>query len=68
MCITIVTDESEVENLAKNLKENLDSPMSYSNLVREGLPEAVLKEDDEAAKFKLNIKSVDIVKSEDTFK
>ena len=68
MCITIVTDESEAESLAKSLKENLDSPMSYSNLVKEGLPEDVLKEDNETAKFKLNIKSVDIVKSEKTFK
>jgi zinc protease len=68
MCITIVTDESEAENLAISIRENLDSPMSYSNLVKEGLPEDVLKEDDETAKFKLNVKSVDVIKSEDTFK
>jgi len=68
MFVTIVTDVSEAEPLAKSLKENLDSPMSYSNLVKSGLPEDVLAEDDEVAKYKLNVKSVTIVKSEDTFK
>ena len=68
MYITIVTDVSEAEPLAKSMKENLDSPMSYSNLVKSGLPKEVLAEDDEVAKYKLNVKSVKIVKSEDTFK
>ncbi len=68
MFITIVTETSEAEELAKSLSENLESPMSYSNLVKAGLPEEVLKEDDETANFKLNVKSVKIVKSEDTFK
>lgn len=68
MFVTIVTDVSEAEPLAKSLKENLDSPMSYSNLVKSGLPEDVLAEDDEVAKYKLNVQSVNIVKSEDTFK
>jgi len=68
MFITIVTDVSEAEPLAKSLKENLESPMSYSNLVKSGLPKEVLDEDDEVAKYKLNVKSVKIVKSEDTFK
>jgi zinc protease len=68
MFVSIVTDVSEAEPLAKSLKENLNSPMSYSNLVKSGLPEEVLAEDDEVAKYKLNVKSVKIVKSEDTFK
>jgi zinc protease len=68
MFFTIVTDTSEAEPLAKSLKENLTSPMSYSNLVKSGLPKEVLAEDDEVAKYKLNVKSVKIVKSEDTFK
>jgi zinc protease len=68
MYVTIVTDVSEAEPLAKSLKENLESPMSYSNLVKSGLPKEVLAEDDEVAKYKLNVKSVKIVKSEDTFK
>ncbi len=68
MYITIVTDVSEAEPLAKSIKENLDSPMSYSNLVKSGLPKEVLAEDDEVAKYKLNVTSVKVVKSEDTFK
>lgn len=65
--ITIITDVSEAEPLAKSLRENIESPMSYSNLVKSGLPEDVLAEDNEVAKYKLNMKSVKIVKSENTF-
>lgn len=68
MFVTIVTDVSEAEPLANSIRENLDSPMSYSNLVKSGLPKAVLAEDAVVEKYKLNIKSVKIVKSEDTFK
>lgn len=68
MYIAIVTDVSEAEPLAKSLKDNTDSPMSYSNLVKSGLPKDVLAEDDVVASQKLNIKSVKIVKSADTFK
>ncbi|RKY96268.1 MAG: hypothetical protein DRQ13_06035, partial [Ignavibacteriae bacterium] len=42
MKITIVTDRSEAKALAKSLKKNLTSSMSYSNLVKAGLPEEVL--------------------------
>ena len=68
MKITIVTDKSEAKELAGSLKMNLSSPMSYSNLVKAGLPQEVLNDDDETAKFKLNIKSVKIVDSKNTFK
>jgi zinc protease len=68
MYVAIVTDDSEAPNLAESLKSNSDSPMSYSNDVKKGLPEEVLKEDEEAAKFRLNIKSVEVIKSGDTFK
>jgi zinc protease len=68
MCITIVTDASEAEELANSIKNNIDSPMSYSNLVREGMPKEVLKEDDEVSKYKLNIKNVTIINSKETFK
>ncbi len=68
MKITIVTDVSEAEALAESLKENKPSPMSYSNIVRAGLPEEVLSEDSETEDFILNIKSVNIVDSKDTFK
>jgi zinc protease len=68
MCITIVTDSSESETLAESLRNNTDSPMSYSNAVREGLSKSILEEDAKVENFPLNIKSVKIVDSEDTFK
>jgi zinc protease len=68
MKITIVTDVSEAEPLAKSLKENFTSPMSYSNLVKAGLPEEILKEDAATENFKLNVKNVTIIDSNDTFK
>jgi zinc protease len=42
--------------------------MSYSNLVKEGLPKDVVDEDAEVAIYKLNVKNVRIVDSKDTFK
>ena len=68
MKITIVTDVSEAEPLAESLRNNSPSPMSYSNLVKSGLPEEVLTEDAATENFKLNIKNVTIVDSKDTFK
>lgn len=68
MFITIITDASEADELAKSLKENTVSPMSYSNFIKAGLPKDVLQEDDDVANYKLNVKSVNIIKSEDTFK
>ena len=68
MKITIVTDVSEAEPLAESLRNNSPSPMSYSNLVKSGLPEDILKEDAETENFKLNVKNVTIVDSKDTFK
>jgi len=67
MFVTIVTDESEAKPLADSLINNSPSPMSYSNLVKSGLPAEVLAEDDEVANFHLNIKKVTVVNSADTF-
>ncbi len=41
--------------------------MSYSDSLRESLPEDLLKEDEEVARFPLNVKSVRIVDSNETF-
>jgi zinc protease len=68
MFVTIVTDDSEAQPLADALKNNTPSPMSYSNLVKEGLPKAVIDEDAEIANYKLNVKSVKVVDTKDTFK
>jgi zinc protease len=67
MYVTIVTDDSEAEPLRQALLSNTPSPMSYSNLVKEGLPQQVLAEDDQVANYKLNVKDVKIVNSKDTF-
>lgn len=67
MFVTIITDVSEAEPLAKSLEQNLPSPMSYSKALKEALPATILKEDDEVANFKLNVKSVKIVDSGSTF-
>jgi zinc protease len=42
--------------------------MSYSNFVKSGLPKEVLAEDEEVANFKLNVKNVTVIKTEETFK
>ena len=68
MDITIVTDKSEANELMNSLKDNTESPMTYSNVVKAGLPYYIPELDNQAAKFKLNVKSVKIVNSEDTFK
>ena len=41
--------------------------MAYSDQMKSGMPEAVLAEDREVATYKLNVKSVRVVKSEETF-
>lgn len=68
MFVCIVTDDSETAALSANLLKNNPSPMSYSNLVKEGLSEDILKEDKEVSTYKLNVKTVDIINSQDTFK
>lgn len=65
--ISIVTDKSEAEPLAKSLKENLPSPMSYSDALKAVLTPEILKADDVVANYKLNVKNVKIVNSAETF-
>ncbi len=66
--VVIVTDVSEAQALADSLINNAPSPMSYSKLVKSGLPADVLAEDDVAAVYPLNVKKVTIVQSADTLK
>ncbi len=68
MYVTIVTDSSEAQALAASLIGNLPSPMSYSDLVRSGLPEEVLAEDEVVAVYPLNVRKVTIVESANTFR
>jgi zinc protease len=66
--VTVVTDDSEASPLKKALEENRPSPMSYSNLVKEGLPKTVVEEDAIIASFPLQVKSVTIIDNKETFK
>jgi zinc protease len=68
MYMTIVTDDSEAPTVKKALEEKAVVPMSYSNLVREGLPKAVVEEDEAISRFPLNVKRVTIVDTKETFK
>lgn len=67
MHVAIVTDDSEAAALAKSLEENLPSPMTYANTVKEGLPKDVLTEDKEIENYKLNVASVEITESSKMF-
>ena len=68
MFITIVTDRSEVAPLAKSLRDNTVSPMSYSNVLRGVLTPDIFAEDKLVENYPLNISKVTIVESNDTFK
>ncbi len=68
MFMTIVTDASEADELSKSLLANTTSPMSYSNSLKAGMPESILREDDLVAGYKLNVKTVNIVRSQDLFR
>lgn len=67
MFVTIITDVSEAQPLADSLANNLSSPMSYSNVMREGLSDEIKQEDALVADYPLNISTVTIVESADTF-
>ncbi|CAN5537241.1 hypothetical protein BH11BAC1_BH11BAC1_06530 [soil metagenome] len=67
MYVTIVTDKSEAAPLMKNLESNAPSPMSYSTVLKSSLSADILKEDKQIEKYPLNVKSVKIVNSADTF-
>jgi zinc protease len=68
MFVTIVTDASEAGPLARSLASNRRSPMSYSNVVKAGLPEDVLTEDALVEKYPLNVKKMMLVESAKTFR
>jgi zinc protease len=67
MHVAIITHNSEAKPLAQSLKQNSASPMSYSNVIREGLSRNVLEKDRKAEIFPLNVKNVEIVESKDVF-
>ncbi|CAN5481851.1 pitrilysin family protein [soil metagenome] len=68
MYVTIVTDRSETVPLARSLRDNLPSPMSYSNVLKGVLTPAILEEDKLVENYPLKVTSVKIIDSNDTFR
>ena len=66
--VVIVTDKTEAEPLKKSLETNLPSPMSYSNVLKSSLSPEILSDDKNVENYPLNVKSVAIINSSDTFK
>lgn len=67
MDIVIITDDSESQALADSFKNNLRSSMSYADQLKAELPEEVLEEDAAIENYPLNVKSVEIIKSDVPF-
>lgn len=68
MYVTIVTDKSEAEPLKKSLETNAPSPMSYSKVLSSSLSPDIVNEDKSVEGYSLNVKSVAVINSSDTFK
>jgi len=68
MNIVIVTDKTETEPLAKSLRENSPSAMSYSNSLKSALSKDILDEDKVVENYPMPVKNVTIVNSNDTFR
>ncbi|MEN9331831.1 MAG: hypothetical protein RLZZ94_921, partial [Bacteroidota bacterium] len=68
MFIAIVTDKSEAVPLARSLRDNLVSPMSYSNTLKGVMSNEILTEDKEVEKFPMKVSSVEIIDDTTTFK
>ena len=68
MFIAIVTDKSEAVPLARSLRDNLVSPMSYSNTLKGVMTNEILTEDKEVEKFPMKVTSVEIIDDATTFK
>ena len=68
MFITIVTDKSETVPLARSLRDNLNSPMTYSNVLKGVLPASILQEDENVKSYPMRVTNVNIVESNDVFR
>ena len=68
MAIAIITDKSEAEPLADNLKAGVASPMSYSNTLKPTLSNAILEEDKVVEVYPMPVKSVKIIDKSKPFK
>lgn len=68
MYVTLITDQAESEPLKMSLMKNLESPMSYSNVLKESLPQEVFDLDAVIQSYEMNVKGVRIDDPADLFK
>ncbi|MCX6998109.1 MAG: pitrilysin family protein [Kiritimatiellaeota bacterium] len=68
MAVVIVTDKGEAEDLARSLRAQAPTPMSYSDNLKSALSSDILAEDQVIEKYPLPVRSVTIVNSADTFR
>jgi zinc protease len=66
--ISIVTDKSEAIPLARSLRDDLVSPMSYSNALKGVLSTAILEEDEIVKSYPMKVTSVNIIDANDLFR
>lgn len=66
--IAIITSPEEASILARYFMEDITSPMSYSNVVKEGLNEEVYAEDAAVENYSIKAASVEIINTEELFK
>ena len=68
LSIVVITDQTEAQPLATSLEKNEPSPMSYSNVLKGALSQDILEEDKSVENYPIPVKSVRIIKSDDTFR
>lgn len=68
MFVSIITDKSEAVPLARSLRDDLVSPMSYSDALKSVLTKEILAEDEIVKSFPMRVGSVTIVESNDVFR
>lgn len=68
MFIAIITDKSEAVPLARSLRDNLVSPMSYSNVLKGVLTPEIFNEDKLVENFVMKVSTINIIDSNTTFK
>jgi zinc protease len=68
MYIAIITDKTEAVPLARSLRDNLVSPMSYSNVLKGVLTPEIFNEDKLVENYVMKVSNINIIDSNSTFK
>lgn len=68
MFIAIITDKTEAVPLARSLRDNLASPMSYSNVLKGVLTPEIFNEDKLVENYMMKVSNINIIDSNTTFK